>query len=149
LLTGLVTGTIKLIWDGTSLGVNQFFEIIEAMHLALDSGKTYMIEFLLHLFTHALKLMNEALLFSSLEEYMNKEEDMVHLYKKPLSKSTTTTKKCQHYQLKEEEKKKYHLYGLSTVKVSVNDSIWSVPLFKKKPIQQSNLTVEDVYAYNK
>ncbi|CAO3656433.1 unnamed protein product [Mucor hiemalis] len=129
LLTGLVSGTIKLLWDGTSIGVNQFLQIMEAMHDALDSGRTYLIEFLGHLLMHALKMVNEVIYFSSLDEYMN-EDDMKKTNKK------------------EEKKNKYHLYGLSTVKVDVDNSVWSVPLYIKKTIKSNYLTAESLFTRN-
>lgn len=125
LLTGLVSGTIKLLWDGTSLGVNQLLQLMEAMHAALDSGRTYLIEFLGHLLMHALKMMNEVIYFSSLEEYEHIDNSVHEEEKK-----------------KSHKKKKYHLYGLSTVKVDVDNSVWSVPLYIKKTIKSNYLTGE-------
>lgn len=121
LLTGLVSGTVRLLWEGTSLGVSTFFELMEGMHTALDQGKIYMIEYFAHLLTHALKMVNELMYFS--DGLNKKEEDMVYMKKQQF--------KIDDHHLLEEKKKKNHLYGLSSVKVSVENNIWSVPLYMK------------------
>ncbi|KAG2196331.1 hypothetical protein INT47_009326 [Mucor saturninus] len=119
LLTGLVSGTLRLLWEGTSVGFSSLFELVEGMHTALDQGKIYMIEYFAHLLTHALNVANELLYFSE----SKKEEEMVymkHQYKIE-----------EHASLLEDKKKKSQFYGLSTVKVAVENNIWSVPLYTK------------------
>lgn len=118
LLTGLVSGTIRLLWEGTSVGFSSFFEMVEDLHTALDQGKLYMIEYLTHVLTHTLKMINELMYFS---EGSKKEEKMVYMKHQHKIEDHSLLK----------EKKKTRFFGLSTIKVAVENNIWSVPLYMK------------------
>lgn len=139
LLTGLVSGTVRLLWEGTSLGVNTFLEVMEAMHDAMDHGKTYIIEYLAHILTYSIKMMNEIIYFSSLDDFKQEQNQEQH-------KNTTKKKKQLNLDdrlLLEEKKKKYHLYGLSSIKVSIENNIWSVPLYINKTIKSSSYLTDN------
>lgn len=135
LLTGLVSGTVRLLWEGTSLGVSSFMEVVESMHLALDHGKIYMIEYLAHILTYTFKMMNEIIYFSSEDEIQNERKEEFY---KSIKKQKQIS--LDDRLLLQEKKKKYHLYGLSSVKVSIENNIWSVPLYINKTIRSSYLT---------
>lgn len=165
LLTGLVSGTVKLLWEGTSLGVNSFLDLMEAMHTALDQGKVYLIEYLAHLLTHAVKMMHEVVYVTTWEEdeqgttssssssssssgsdYYSEEDVVEYMDMNAGVKKRKNRKKRCHQKV--EEKTKEQLYdGLSSIRVSIDDdSIWSVPLLVGKTIMQKhnkkkNLTV--------
>jgi hypothetical protein len=82
-------------------GVNTLYQTLEALHLAIDQGKSYMIEFLAHMVTQILAITCE--LVGHLEERSHSEE-------------------------------------IPSVNVSLDNCVWSVPLYINKTIMQQNNT---------
>ncbi|KAI8062342.1 uncharacterized protein B0P05DRAFT_556614 [Gilbertella persicaria] len=114
----------------TKNGMNGIYHTIEAIHIALDQGKVYLLEFLAHAMTSMISLTDDLM-----QHYVGIEEDE-HVYKDALSNHH---KYMPRKERRRRKKKACHDSLCMSIKVSIDNYIWSVPLFvHHKPYAPKN-----------
>ncbi|CAO3654783.1 unnamed protein product [Mucor fragilis] len=121
------------LWDTLLLpvksGISTIYSALDALHAAMDEGRSYVVQFLGHLITHFLKVSSELLYHAALEfeGYPNHSHD-------DGGESSSS------------KKEELHVSGSSacdtnTIKVTLDNCIWSVPLLINNSLHKSNISI--------
>lgn len=123
------------LWDTlllpVRLGISTMYNTLDALHVAMDEGRSYVVQFLGHLITHFLKVSSELLYHAALE---------FERYP-PNHKPEEQQSGGENNSSKNEE---LLVSGSSTcdtnttIKVTLDNCIWSVPLLINNSLHKSN-----------
>lgn len=121
--------TFYTLWDTLLLpvrsGINTIYSILDAFHAAMDEGRSYVVQFLGHLITHFLKVSSELLYHAALEfeRYPNHNHD----------DNGSNSSKKEDLLVSESS-----ACDTNTIKVTLDNCIWSVPLLINNSLHKSN-----------
>jgi hypothetical protein len=110
--------------------IGTFCNAIETMHTAMDEGKLYVVQFVAHLITHFLKVTSELMYHAAieLEGYFTHGNGGANDSEKELI-SESKTNKCENNSTRD---------SYNSIKVTLNNCIWSVPLLINNSFAQQH-----------
>lgn len=100
------------VFDQAKRGGIGLYQIVESIHLALDQGKSYLVEFFAHVLHYLLEFLGEIEYFSQADNINDTNESD--------RKNVKKAKRC------------YKRSNMPSVKVYDDTHTWTVPLFRKK-----------------
>ncbi|GAN10746.1 hypothetical protein MAM1_0396c10293 [Mucor ambiguus] len=117
------------LWDTLPLPVKScistIFSTLDTLHAAMDEGRSYVVQYVKHLITHFLKVSSELLYYAALEfqQYPNyNHEDSSENSSKKEELFVSGSSAC----------------DTNTIKVTLDNCIWSVPLLINNSLHKSN-----------